>query len=96
MLFDFILGHRDDRFQVAVNESMDPKQAHGSASVVDPQGHHRSLHFQVSHPTRIKRPTTDQVKDLFTQLNMLGYQAETVFIGKGHAKRAFRRSAAFA
>jgi hypothetical protein len=95
MLLDFILGHRDDRFQVAVNEAMDPKQAHGSANVVDHTGRHRTLPFQVDYPSRIKRPTTDQVKDLFTQLNMLGYNAETVFIGKGHTKRSFRRTATF-
>jgi hypothetical protein len=96
MLLDLIMAHRDDRIQVAVNEAMDPKQAHGSASVVDPQGRHRSVPFQVDRPARIKRPTPDQVTDLFKQFDQLGFHAETVFIGRGTAKRTFRRSAAHA
>lgn len=94
MLLDLILAHRDDRIQVAVNEAMDPKQSHGSASVVDNQGRHRSVPFQVDHPTRIKRPTPDQVSDLFKQFDQLGFRAETVFIGRGTAKRSFRRAVA--
>jgi hypothetical protein len=93
MLLDLILAHRDDRFQVAVNESMDPKQAHGAASVVDAQGRHRNVPFQVDRPSRIKRPTPDQVSDLFKQFDQLGFRAETVFIGRGTAKRTFRRAA---
>lgn len=96
MILELLTAHRDDRFQLAINEAMDPKQAHGAASVVDTAGRHRSVPFQVDRPSRIKHPTPDQLKDLFQQFEQLGYQAETVFIGKGHAKRAFRRSAAFA
>lgn len=96
MLLNLITAHRDDRFQLAINESMDPKQAHGAASVVEPTGQRRNVPFQVNHPRRIQHPTPDQLKDLFNQFEQLGYHAETVFIGKGHAKRSFKRSAAFA
>ncbi len=93
MIFEFILAHRDDRFQVGVNEAMDKAQAHGAAKVVDAQGNLRSVPFKVDYPKRIQNPTKDQVKKLFQQLDQLGYYAETVIVGRDERQCSFRRTA---
>jgi hypothetical protein len=92
MLLNLILAHRDDRFQVAVNENMDQAQAHGTAKVPDESGFVRTIPFQVDHPNRIKNPTPEQVMKLFQQFDQLGYRPVTVIVGRGSAQRAFRRS----
>lgn len=96
MLLNLILAHRDDRFQLAVNEDMDTKQAHGIAKVQDESGFVRTVPFQVDHPNRIKNPTPDQVKSLFKQFDQLGYKPVTVIVGRGTTQRSFRRAAHYA
>lgn len=93
MLLNLFLAHRDDRVRIAVSEHMDPKQSHGAAGIRDAQGNVRNIPFRVDHPGRIRFPTKDQVASLFTQFDQLGYQAETVFIGRGRGAKPFRRNA---
>lgn len=92
MILNMILAHRDDRFQVAVNEQMDRKQAHGTFKIQDDQGAVRTVPFQVDYPQRIQTPTQEQVKKLFQQIDQLGYKAEVVLIGRGMRVKSYRRT----
>jgi hypothetical protein len=78
--------------QVGVNPDMDPRKSHGSAKVFDSKGTATPVFFTVDHPKRLRRPTTDQVRDIFKQFGQLGVFPSSIVIATGKRRHmVFRR-----